>query len=991
MENQFDTAIAIDLLQHYYAYDSTKTQLCDLWKTWPPHVLQSFITEQEAQIYQDLIGSVDEPDVKPWTSVDMNRYYSLRDSLDKSGLYAQMTQRRQQLIVGATVTIFDELQLTRETEATTKLKNASNTNEEWHKLQLLSDAKVIVNSNESQTSYFFDALLHVLAIYKVQLHTPTADVDLIFKIDNSLSYIADYFNDIILSDHLEENRVNIEEKLTQLGDLNQEIFPWLSVFFRRELLNLSIDDAKVDHHIDSFLKFHTFINKKSLEEMLSNLMGLSTKVTYKQFLKAERQQLQCILDTDTKNALKNMTYYLRGSVTSPWIVEQLLMYIKEQPHNAEVGFLSFQLIELVYRNPQLFMHSYDYLTGLKAWDCQPNSTKIKKMQWDHPSYLIALLKHDPQRQIEAIDLAFSMRVLPPSATFIYAMWQKHPKKTTAIIQHYQDHFPALLHDIWLHIFSNEEELVDQNQLLRANVHPSITKIYAPLFALRQAIEHSEPLPETWVITLWKGLLESGLLDMPRFLQSEKNQQVVTTLQNITDFAKNVPLTLAQTKTLCTLLAVYRATQLEPHDTEPYTSYSIFFRPPTIEYKDESSWADHLYFQLLCTIAWSQNRFDFDNIIRFLDIELNPPSHPISIENLHETMVHDIQIRNSKHQNTNYNHQEKLLHSFLELYLEILKRHNVTKKSYISSLFHELPSLALHIFDIGAIEQFVAIPCWLPSHAQQQIVTIMHTPFQQQSIAATFMSPIDIDELDESFLSRFNPKIQHSRTQNIGYFISQLYIAYCKQHQNILDPNCRYKKFVQLETLKETVSNEAQAIEMLTKNIRPILMAHHNNCHNYTGWWAWVSWFLGYHLERSIAQLDHYKTIKNFLNQHDIRSLQECRSLITTVNEAIANKTFKEYFWLNSFYHNYLVDLHQKLLHLERKLTIEPTQPVQTQTTESYQEAHSWVRDTKPSPSLGSTPNLGLYQNKLLRRAYSEPDLRSESQIDSATEKYMSWS
>jgi len=322
MKSQQELALeqVTTLYQQPHLNESQRQELFVALEQLSSEALTAFINEHETA----LLGRLAQGDRfslentrTPWTVKDMNAYYALRP--DDSDIRLALYERRHAIIADNPITAHDNLQLSRN-----KLTNPAleeNVRFQFHQLESLSHARAILNPEKNAKEYCFDYLFSLLTHYRTQLQlqltcdeqkdesAPAVDHSyLIIKMDWITHYFAQYFNQVIQDKQIDQHSADLKSLLTQLGELSEEIFPWLSIMFRHGLLQSNVDENVIDEHIESFLAFHSLLREKSVGEMIFNISGGSIKPHIKQALKQERITWEGIQTADLDKKLRNVKW-----------------------------------------------------------------------------------------------------------------------------------------------------------------------------------------------------------------------------------------------------------------------------------------------------------------------------------------------------------------------------------------------------------------------------------------------------------------------------------------------------------------------------------------------------------------------------------------------------------------------------------------------------------------------------------------------------------
>ncbi len=942
---------ADELYQQTNLTEHQRQNLFSIWKQLSPEALVNFIRKNEALLFTRLANTEQvslEDAMVPWSIQDMNAYYVLHPADQKTR--AALGARCRQLISQNPVTSYDDLQLS-QGKNILEAESKDDLNVWFNQLELLSYAHALLKPEKTAEQYRFKYLFALLSIYRTQLNASyelekkkKADEpieyqkDIIVKIDWINRHFAEYFNHMISTQQINGHAPELKELLLQLGELTEEIYPWLSVIFREELFNSSKDDNEINHDMEFFISFHSLLQEKSLGEQLYNINGMSQAPLIKQFLQKERLTWNGINASDLDKKITNIKYYLHQSELSPRIA---LLICKDIVPIAktflglrpDVAFIIYLLIERIKRDSHVLKDASRYISSLESYEhC--------------PGLEVGMLQENKSNQ--AITVALQAGFLPPSAQLLYGMWKINPDRTKEIINDLATKAPDILHETLLIIFSDDKYAEQHEHWLGLGIHPLIDDKHYPLFALKRAYAAESQANDERRFELWMQFIDSGMMINTPFLATDANQQLFAKLQPyIGRIVQTKSLTHNQIKSLGIALALYRATQLklsalEDPSESPLApllgvrNFAFLMGPPRIEYAPESTWAEEYLWKLMVRIAYpsgSAAHIDFDGITRFLDLEFKPASTPsISLEAQEDQVAKDINVLVTTNLHINFEHQFKLFHVFARLFLRNQKIDVRNLPEVSEEFIKNLPPIGYALLGITEYPMYVDVPEWFSVSLREKILTVIQATYLNQGLMKASVAPYMaqfqnlLNEADESEKAELQamipaswvfemPEAKQQEKKVKFYFVKQIYLAYCKQH-NLGNLN----GVIQQEAQRDDLFKEVQPIRDRMSYIGRELTAHHKTVKkNHSGWRSSLSFALGYNLKESKAQLDHFKTIESYIAQHDILNLQDCDSLLKQLTETITAGTFKKHFWSTRFYHENLQNLVEELLLLRDKI------------------------------------------------------------------------
>ena len=107
----------------------------------------------------------------------------------------------------------------------------------------------------------------------------------------------------------------------------------------------------------------------------------------------------------------------------------------------------------------------------------------------------------------------------------------------------------------------------------------------------------------------------------------------------------------------------------------------------------------------------------------------------------------------------------------------------------------------------------------------------------------------------SIFNQLSPRVIEQNTRKMGYFVKQIYLAYCKHHLQH-DGSRGLARMIQREANREALQNDAQPISAKMEAMERSLIAHHKIARSYSSswWWQWVGYIIGYDFQESQTQL-----------------------------------------------------------------------------------------------------------------------------------------
>lgn len=932
------------LFKQTHLSESQYQDLITILHKLPKNVSESFIRQTEKLLLSEL-GLTEqvalENDYLPWSVKDMNSYYLLHPNYQP--LSKDLAARRKETITGNPISFYDDLQIQRDRTLCQNTKDDLNSH--FNKLNLLSQLQASLNPEKKAQDYFINYLFLLLGNYRTTLNASLLAEDnkekdepiiyqdaVVIKIDWITKYFAMHFTNIICDFKVEQQAPELKALLLKLDALDEEIYPWISVFLRQKLRANYLDEKTNNLYIESFLNFHKIKQDKSLGERLYNFSGESQKPLFKKFLLEDIETWKGIQANSIDKKILNIKYYLQKTDLSPWVVFNIcqdLVPLAKTPLglSSDYRMVLFLLIERIQKQKEVFNEAFAYLTTLPVAD--------------KPSILDLIYLQDSSLE-KAIDLALETGFLPPSPSFLYGMWKKEPSRTLEIIDKLATTDPRVLQETLWTIFFNEQYATQHEQFLTAKVHPLINETIFPLFALKRAYAEEASVPNEHLLDLWMQSINSGMLTNTHFFKSEANQKLFAKLEPLSEKLIGLNLTADQIKTIGIALALFRTTQLHLWALDlTGNPLALLTGPSRIEYTKESAWAEDCLYKLMAKIAYPKNNnIDFGNIVRFLGLEFFPISMPqTEPELLVEQVTEDLGHYVAANLSMEFEHQFKLLHVFIQLFLLNQKIDFKNSPPYALGMLLKLPPMCHVIYNLMNLKNYVDVPEWYSKSLSAKIMAVVKSTELQNSLQNAYMRPyfsmleqfneeydeeLAVPDFLKKFIAQSSPQAELKANQLTIYFLKHLYLAYSQLNADT-DLSGECAKMVQQVAHEEQLYKEAQPIRVLVAAIRKQLNQNYKTTRdNYSGWKSSVGAMFGYNLDECKAQSSHFKTIEKYLTQNDILDLESCTHLIAQIKKTTEDKVYKKSF--NNFYHEHLIKLTKELLILKSK--IETTLPKQ---------------------------------------------------------------
>lgn len=958
-----------NLINTGHLHDNNKKELNRLCSQVSGDELQDLVTRYELSYLGNLSRSLDES-YTAWATEDLRHYYTLLE-LNTEKSTKLLRDRADAVLIGIPITDSDHL-LT-----IPSFKNVLQP-KQFHQLENLAQVVAHLRVDTHPQHIFLQYLMILLNSYRLQIlsckdtTTPSPEImELLCKIDHVNHLFASYFFEVITDSDLkdEATRVFIKDCLSKVGALTAEIFPKLNQILRDTLRNPTVSLEKIEVYIENFLELHSFIQKKSLLDLIQ-LLGFSSIAAYKVQLKAERLKQEFIFSGDWKSFLNNIRIYLQKPDLYPDLIHMIFSELTAQAQNPELkhdehyAFCVHRVIQCIRQQPLEYETAQGFLSILENHDYSPNSDRYPSLlETANPGMIVAVLEKTDFAT--AVTYALDKGYLPPSAPLFYDMWVENRDRTLKLVNNLHEHHPILCHEILTLIFSDDVYNKQHQEWLAQN-DSSFLKPYQSLFFLKRitikyttepAVSESKeessaemtpapsqaqeivPLEVIW--THWLNCIESGLIISPYILSYESNRQLLTQLQAFQSHIVATQLNLQQIKTLCIALALY-------HGSHVQASRGFLLVGPSISYPENIGWAHTLLATLLFRVAYPDGcaEMNFRNVVEFLNLDYFNDLQPLSIDTIQEQIIEDVGAAVASDLEGQLPHTYKFVHIFAQLFFNRQGNTLDSMSIYPGSTLRQLPTRCLGLYDAMDASAQIDLPFWISKSKRDQILTISGTLNLQKSLMTATMSlywmeneDIVISENLRSLMFAMggSPQEKRQKIRCHTYFLKQLYNTYC-----VLNPNSTNQNFLHGAELGQAIRSSLGAILTATKNNLQkhkesidifyqrfdFLCAIAISCgFNLYPTVRWVANQLGYDREANKAQRDHFRTLEAHFQNYEMIHPSDYTWIKNEIQRAIDTNQFKSSWWSSSTYHNQLILLSQQLSESERLLQPSPPQTI----------------------------------------------------------------
>lgn len=980
-----------NLINIGHLHDNNKKELNRLCSQVSGDELQDLVTRYELSYLGNLSRSLD-GSFTAWATEDLRHYYTLLElNTEKSTKLLQ--DRADAVLTGIPITDSDHL-LT-----IPSFKNVLQP-KPFHQLENLAQVVAHLRVDTHPQHIFLQYLMILLNSYRLQIlsckdtTTPSPEImELLCKIDHVNHLFASYFFEVITDSDLKDEvtRVFIKDCLSKVGALTAEIFPKLNQILRDTLRNPTVSLEKIEVYIENFLELHSFIQKKSLLNLIE-LPGFSSIAAYKVQLKAERLKQEFIFSGDWKSFLNNIRIYLQKPDLYPDLIHMIFSELTAQAqnpelkHDAHYTFCVHRVIQCIRQQPLEYETAQGFLSILENHDYSPNSDRYPSLlETANPGMIVAVL--EKTNFATAVTYALDKGYLPPSAPLFYAMWVENRDRTLKLVNNLHEHHPILCHEILTLIFSDDVYNKQHQEWLAQN-DSSFLKPYQSLFFLKRitikyttepAVSESKeesssemtpapsqaqeivPLEVIW--THWLNCIESGLIISPYILSYESNRQLLTQLQALHSNIVAAPLNLQQIKTLCIALALYHGSHVQA------ASAGFLLPSPRISYPENVQWAHTLLVTLLFRIAYPNDcaEMNFQNVVEFLDLHFNDQK-PLSKDTMQKQIIEDVGVRIACDLEGQLSHTYKFVHIFAQLFY---MRQNTALSSvsiYPGSILLQLPITCSALYDVIDAPAQIDLPFWIPKSKSSQILRVISTLCLQKSMMTNLMlsywiesEDIAINENLRSIMQGLGdtPQEKRQKLHSHAYFLKQLYHSYC-----VLNPNSTNQNFLPNPEFSQIIRPPLQAILTATKNnlqkhkesidifyqrfdfLCAIAISCGFNLHPTV---RWVANQLGYDREANKAEREHFRTLEAHFQNYEMIHPSDFTWIKNEIQRAIDTNQFKSSWWSSNTYHNQLILLSRQLSESERLLHPSPQQTISALRRNSIHAL--------PPPVIGEGSNL----------------------------------
>lgn len=670
------------------------------------NILEHFFSNTNLVWEHDLSGMHALEKITPWPGNQMSAYYNSRQDSDE--IKNILRERRGEIIGQNFLTHYDDYQLLRAANDKKQLDEAKQCSEQLSQLALLGELFVQTHpelSDVTKDTYYLSVLLRVLDVLRAELvahsqnQPSTANLYLVNRVDAVNRLLASYLLNIVSTKKIDENKELIGQIFKAIGAQDQEVQPWLSVFFKRTLLmNSKEREQLIEEFVKlAYLKYPAPIGQKILEGGKQNLKPAMDK-GLTDWLKRDVNIWDNLASQTFEHKLQKCEAYLLNSHLSDWVMlnicKDLVAEAKKQPQNLELSRVLYLCCKRVYQDQYHLEQAHDYLALVNADIESPPAVSLSAMS-------------DVNM---AVKKAFELNMIPSSGEIFYEM-MKHADQFTAIVSAYDK---SALIKVLSTIFIDENQLDQHFSFIDSELAKKIGLQIDnfPLMALRKHyadLNHqNDPVP------LWEAVLDSGIIMQSVFLASTKNEQLFTKLEQIgpqliiRDKILQYP---ERYKELCLALAVYCTLH-----TQPISGF--FFSLPELKRDKSVEWASKLFMAI--TNVLSQNsaqKVELRKIFGLLEMTVAPPNQVyIDDADLGSKSAIALLDANAQKPDVNPTYTLELLRGILLNYMDESKIASLTPAQTNQLDLFPKSHLPMQFFHLMAAKQQIsstAIPEFLP--------------------------------------------------------------------------------------------------------------------------------------------------------------------------------------------------------------------------------------------------------------------------------------
>jgi hypothetical protein len=732
-------------------------------------IIAAFFSNSNMTWENDLSGMRALTKLTPWSGKEMNSYYGSRQENDK--IKSILTDRRREIISENFLTFYDDYQIVRVADDKKQLDETKEFSEQLSQLSDLGALFAQANPDVSAIShdtYYLSILFRVLDVLRLEMttheqqHPSSPNPYLISRIDAVNRLLASYLLNLVMTKKVDEYKELIGQIFKAIGSQDQEVLPWLSVFFKRELLmNSEERDQLIKEFLKlSHLKWPTPIAQQLLEVGGQRLTPAIDKALT-EYLKHDANVWSDLANQRFEDRLKKIEAYLLNSYLSDWVMLNICMNLiaeaKSQPQHTELSRVVYLCCRRVYQDQHVLEQAYGYLSLVNR--------DIENKYYQPPALSVATISDINM----ASEKAFELNIIPPSTEIFYEMI-KNPERLITLASTYDKaSLIKLLSTIFIDGNQLEQHLTFIDSVLAQKMGLHIDDF--PLMALRKHYVNSnnpnDPIP------LWEAVLDSGMIMQSAFLAAYKNERLFAMLEQVgpelidRDKICSYP---ERYKELCLALAVYCTlnTSISP---------GFLFIGPHLQRNESVAWASKLFMDI--THLLPQNaakKVELRKVLSLLGMTIEPPNQSyIEEDDLGSKLVVSALDAKAQKPGVNPTYTIELLCGIIFNYMNELSPESLTpaqvKRLDLFPKCH-LPAQLFQIMAAAEQSSSTAIPEFLP---YTQKIKILQT-ITAQEVAKAYMKPLQAlyAKPNETADKRLNQERKEL------FALIQLYLEYCQQ-------------------------------------------------------------------------------------------------------------------------------------------------------------------------------------------------------------------
>ena len=647
----------------------------------------------------------------PWTVLDMNAYYNARN--DSNKIKTILRERRIIIISEKSFTRFDNYQLIRDEHAPNIIAKRKIYYDNLEHLALIHQSLALLENREDAVQNHVSQIVELLNYLKLQLTAvPAEDAEpmsgtdkenLICKIDACCEYIAAYFLEIITNLNVDENSNFIKLLLHNLDQLDNEIFPWLSLTFQNDL---PFNEEEAIELTNEFFKFHCLRHGKSLAELITNLIGGTATILQTNELLFTRKAWYSLSKKSFREQLALISKYICQSEVSDWMMLNMAMSIVYHSPHVDLEPMEVVMIARFFNrirgNSFLLPQANIYLQHV----AKDIANKLDTVE-DSAKDLSVTIESGNKAVIKA--RARSLNHYPPLAEIFYDeviveenLDDEKPDNLQAEILTTVMNYEAKDAHAYLAAVFSDDNYWDQHQKFFQSNIPNklgLRAIDFPLLALRLHYTQQQVVDD--VISLWEAFIDQDSVTETDFFNHETNSNLFSHIYTIKDqliTAEKISQHPQRYKKLLLALEIYRSMGVGIMDLSPLLGFIV-------SYPERRRWTLNCINFIVKCVAYplGSRRMNFQNVNNFLGLALGRPT---ALQANTQAMF-DFAV---EHPNHNFNFDNALVLMFMKLFR---KKENDLSDAQIyqskSISLEKLPAQCQTWLDLDLIKNYILFP------------------------------------------------------------------------------------------------------------------------------------------------------------------------------------------------------------------------------------------------------------------------------------------